>query len=120
MKYIILTNNKHVYNEMKHSELVKGSFRDVLVKAKKYVEEGHKLLVSPMPASIRMAYSPVRSLVIGSEVEEDNLYSLDLIENSIKKYDLLLGKRNVDYRNMSDYEFVDKELLNSALKELAR
>ena len=69
-----------------------------------------------MPASIRMVFSSVRSIVI----EDENCFdenSVLIIEESIDKYNLTMKNRNVDFKNVKDYEIVDLTLVESALEE---
>ncbi len=118
MKDIVVTNNKTIEKHDVEIITVDGEFRDVLVRARDLIHAGHKLLVSPLPASIRMFYSPVRSVVISQKTGEMDLESVSMIENAINLYDKSMGVRNVDYANQKDYEVLDKELLQSALAEL--
>ncbi|MDO5717828.1 MAG: GrdX family protein [Tissierellia bacterium] len=118
MKHIILTNNKTIVDDENQIVLVPGEFRDVLVEARNYIHLGHRLKVSPLPASIRMFYSPVRSVVISKEPSEIDSDSVIMIENAIEMYDKSLGERNIDYSNLNDYEIIDRQLLQSALTEL--
>lgn len=118
MKDIVVTNNKTIEKQDVEIVTVDGEFRDVLVKARDMIHAGHKLLVSPLPASIRMFYSPVRSVVVSHSSGEMDLDSVSMIENAINLYDKSMGTRNVDYVNQSDYEVLDYELLQSALAEL--
>lgn len=118
MKNIIVTNNKIVEEHNCELITISGEFRDVLVKARDMIHAGHRLLVSPLPASIRMFYSPVRSIVLSEKNEEIDVNSANMIENAIAMYDKSMGERNIDYKNLKDYEILDRELLQSAFNEL--
>ncbi len=119
MKITVITNNQRVSGDFEIL-WVDGSFRDVLIKARDMVYSGHNLLASPLPASIRGMYSPVRSIIVGSEAGSPATMEMEMIGDSIEKYDLILGERNVDYSNQEGYEIIDAELLKSALEELKR
>ena len=69
-----------------------------------------------MPASIRMVFSSIRSIVIEDENSFDE-NSVLIIEEAIDKYNLTMKNRNVDFKNVKDYEFVDLMLVESALEE---
>ena len=43
--------------------------------------------------------------------------SLNLIEDSIEKYKMTMKNRNIDFKNLSDYELVDLMLVETALEE---
>ncbi len=115
--YKVITNNKLVYDKYENAEYIDGDFKDVLIKTRDYVHIGAKLSQHPLPASIRMMFSPVRSVVI-KENEYDEKSNL-LIESCIEKYDKTMGKRKPDYQNKDDYELLDLSLTDSAIKELA-
>lgn len=115
--YKIITNNKKVYNAYSDVEFVEGSFRDVLMKTRDYVHLGYSLVQHPLPASIRMIFSPVRTIII-IDVENDFPSSI-MIENAIEKYDLTMGKREPDMVNEEDYKALDLSLTNSAIKEIS-
>lgn len=114
-KYLIVTNNHLVNAEDNELVLVDGDFKDVLNKVRDYVHTGYGLLTHPLPASIRMFHSPVRSILIS---HEEDINSIEFIESSIEKYDQILGKREPDYNNLADYEKIDLELLESSFEEL--
>ena len=69
-----------------------------------------------MPASIRMVFSSIRSIVIDDEktFDEDSIL---IIEEAIDKYNLTMKNRNIDFKNVKDYEVVDLMLVESALEE---
>lgn len=119
MAYVILTNNNTFDSAPKGIEIqrVEGLFKDVLLAARKLIHLGYKLEVSPLPASHRMLLSPVRTLVLSEGTIPDQ-QSMMLIEKELDKYQVTMGVREPDMRNLNDYEFVDKDLALSALEEL--
>ncbi|MGX7109558.1 GrdX family protein [Facklamia miroungae] len=114
---MILTNNLTV-NESGNKILVEGDQLDVLKKARDFIHKGHYLITSPLAASGRMHFSPVRSILISDKPEGDNTQSLLAIENSIELLQNSLAMHTVDYKNKEDYEFIDYELLKVALHEV--
>ena len=95
---------------------VEGSFLDVLIKVRDLVHEGVELVSHPLGASIRMLFSPYRSIVVGEEKEEINDLYVEIIENSIMNYKKHMDMRKVDKENSYSYALIDKELLSSTLK----
>lgn len=116
--YLIVTNNKTVLKEFENTLEVEGNFMDVLEKTRELVYLGHKIVSYPLAASIRMMYSPVRSILVSSVSDETvDSKSIEIIDSSIEKYRITMGKRNVDARNKDDYEIIDYDLIISAISE---
>lgn len=117
MDYIIITNNELVKNTRENAVFVEGDYIDLLMKLRDYIHIGHKLISYPLGASIRMIYSPVKSVLISSDKGEFDENSLEILEGGIEKYKAIMGDRNIDYKNKGDYEIIDRELLDSAIEE---
>lgn len=117
MDYIIITNNELVKNTRENAVFVEGDYIDLLMKLRDYIHIGHKLISYPLGASIRMIYSPVKSVLISSDKGEFDENSLEILEGGIEKYKAIMGDRNIDYKNKGDYEVIDRELLDSAIEE---
>ena len=115
--FLIVTNNSKVLDEFSNVIHVEGDFKDVLKKTRDMVHIGYKMVSYPLAASIRMMYSPTRSILISSQPQEVDEISMEIIEDSIQKYDVTMGQRNVDVRNRSDYEIIDYDLIISAIRE---
>lgn len=101
--------------------IVQGSYYDVLVAARDLVYQGHELLVHPLFASIRMLFSPVRTIILSDSRKQpnaDNEYSMSLIGDAIIKYNHLLKNRTPDFEHTADYELLDFELFQQAKREL--
>lgn len=119
VEYSIITNNPTVAGKYVNVIFVEGTVEDVLVKTRNLVQSGSSLITHPLPASIRMMYTPYRSVIIGKAAEgEDNFLQLQIVEESITKYKRIIEYRNVDYRNKIDYEKLDECLLINALHEM--
>lgn len=117
MDFTIVTNNTIVKDNYENIIFVEGDFFDVLLEVRNYIHLGHELISYPLGASIRMMYSPIRSILISKELKDIDENSIEVIENSIEKYKLTMGERNVDERNRRDYEVIDYELIKSAICE---
>ena len=125
MGYKIVTNNPKVESQYKDVIFVNGNFEDVLLRVRDLVHAGHELINHPLGASIRMFYSPYRSIIIGEKMigqKEKNINNIyvETIENSIENYRKHMEGRIPDTKNNEDYSLIDSELLVSALGEHER
>lgn len=116
--FMILTNNSIVLEKYTNTIQVDGDFIDVLNKAKELVNEGYKLISYPLGASIRIMYSPIRSILVSKEKQDIDLDSMQIINSSIEKYKITMGIRKSDKRNRSDYEVIDYDFIISAINEI--
>lgn len=116
---MILTNNK-IIKEKYNNSWVEGDQRSVLYKARDLIHKGHKLITSPLAASGRMHYSPIRTIILSEEPGDIDLMSVEAIESGIIKLETALGRHSVDHRNFEDYQIIDFELFEGALKEIER
>lgn len=123
MKFIVVTNNNSLieseedFSDVIDYVFIEGNFLDVLVIVRNLIHMGHKLISHPLGASIRIMFSPVRSILLSDEKYDLDILSMEVIESSIDKYKATMENRNIDFRNKEDYEFIDIELLKSALDE---
>jgi hypothetical protein len=115
--FVIVTNNPQVVEDLGKVELVDGSFEDVLIKVRDLVYQGHQLISHPIGASMRMLFSPYRSVIVGRERSEAKEVFALTIESSIDTFRRSTANRNVDYVNADDYARIDLELLKEAIKE---
>lgn len=120
MGHYIVTNNPLVKNDYENIIFIDGSFMDVLIKTRDLVYLGHELINHPLGASIRMFYSPYRSIIVGDKPDVSNQYFMETIENGIENYKKHMEVREPDITNSEDYSVIDNELLISALKEHER
>lgn len=114
---MILTNNDLIDNENR-VVFIEGFTRDVLLQARDLIHKGHTLLTSPLAASGKMNYSPIRSIVLSDNPDGNNSESILLIENAVARINKILKTRNFDYENIDGYKLIDSELLFSALDEI--
>ncbi|MEY8417134.1 GrdX family protein [Tissierella praeacuta] len=120
MNYQIVTNNPNVKDSYNQVIFVEGSFEDVLFKVRDLVHTGFELINHPLGASIRMFFSPYRSIIIGEKLQKTNDIHIETIENSISNYKKHMKVRRPDIVNAEDYALIDSELLKSSLDEFKR
>lgn len=120
MRYIVLSNNPQVREKVKNIKFVNGNMRDVLIEARDLVQGGAELITHPLGASLRMLFSPYRSIVMEEKEAHINYDHLETIENSIIKYDQHLGVRKEDINHSEDYALIDFKLLESAFNEMSK
>ncbi|MDY0235443.1 MAG: GrdX family protein [Gudongella sp.] len=113
----IISNNPTVKEEFQNVVFVEGGFLDVLIKVRDLVYTGHELINHPLGASIRIMFSPYRSIMVGDKTTSNNQYFMETIENSIINYKKHMEVRLVDNDNNEDYRYIDKDLLMSAIRE---
>ena len=118
MNYLIVSNNPLVRLDFENMIFVEGSYEDVLIKVRDLVYEGVELVSHPLTASMRMLYSPYRSIILGNKNNKVDPFHMETIENSIIDYRKNLKNRKVDWKNKDDYAFVDYELLKSTFRDL--
>ena len=118
MNYLIVSNNPLVRLDCENMIFVEGSYEDVLIKVRDLVYEGVELVSHPLTASMRMLYSPYRSIILGNKNNKVDPFHMETIENSIIDYRKNLKNRKVDWKNKDDYAFVDYELLKSTFRDL--
>lgn len=114
---LVVSNNPQID---KVDIYVEGGFLDVLIRCRDLVYLGHRLLVHPLFASIRMIYSPLRTLMLSPETfsHKENQDSEILIADAIEKYQRTMGQRKEDRIHFDDYAKVDKSLHEQAIREL--
>jgi hypothetical protein len=117
MKNLIITNNPAVVEKVDNVFFVDGSVEETLIKVRDLVHEGYELISHPLAASLRMMFSPFRSVIIGKKAEKVDAFSAEIIEDSIIKYKMHMDFRKRDAANGNDYQVIDLILLESALDE---
>lgn len=120
MNYQIVTNNPNVRKDYEEVTFVEGSYEDVLFKVRDLVHSGYELINHPLGASIRMFFSPYRSIIVRGKSEKAKDIYVETIENSIENYKKHMEVRKPDIVNGEDYALIDAELLKSALNEYER
>lgn len=92
-----------------------SSVEEVLTKVRDMVHQGHELVSHPLAASLRMLFSPYRSLIVGKKNKKVDFEYAEIIEDSITKYKRHMATRVGDKTNSDDYQKVDLLLLEVAL-----
>ena len=120
--YVVTNNPLFFESEFRtfrtfRTEVVNGSFEGVLLKVRDMIHQGHELISHPLGASIRMMYSPYRSVLVGEKTDKMNSFYVEVIEGSIETYRKNTGHRNIDLKNEKDYALIDQHLLMEAVKE---
>lgn len=116
MNCLIVTNNPRVSESFRNTLFVEGTFEDVLVKVRDLVHQGVELISHPIGASIRMLFSPYRSIIVGEKNNVINSSHIEIIESSIINYRNINEGRKTDIKNAEDYAFIDAELLKASIK----
>lgn len=117
--YVVTNNPIFFESEFRtfRTKRVDGSFEDVLLLVRDMVHQGYELISHPLGASIRMMYSPYRSILVGEKTETLNSFFAEVIENSIEMYRKNTEHRIIDHKNEKDYALIDQHLLLEAVKE---
>lgn len=120
MNRFILTNNPRVKSNYENTIFIQGTYEDVLIKARNMAHEGYEIISHPIGASIRMLYSPYRSIIIGEQKEQLNPYHIEVIESSMMNYKNIMKDRKEDVDNAKDYSVIDEELLKASIEACER
>jgi hypothetical protein len=117
MANLIVTNNPAVAEREANILFVAGSTEETLVKVRDLIHEGYELISHPLAASLRMMFSPFRSVILGKQSTKVDLVSVEIIEDSIIKHKKHMDFRKQDTANGEDYKMIDLILLEAALAE---
>ena len=115
---MVVTNNP-LLKEEEGVLFVDGTFRDVLVKVRDMVYEGHELISHPLFASSRMMFSPFRTILVGEKRDRPSDFECQVIEDSIMSYDVATARRNRQPEHDDDYAYLDHSLYLSTLEEIS-
>ena len=123
---IILTNNPDVEESLKDKNVLRidGTYRDVLIRARDLVHQGHRLLTHPLMGSLKPNETPYRTIAVSSEKGALDTDSLLLIENAIETFDKFAQVTrpdrgiNTPERMLADFRMIDLSLITSALENL--
>ena len=122
--YLLVTNNRLCFEKYRDrvrvDYLEDGSYLDVLVRARDYVQKGSRIETHPMAGSIKPNQTPFRSVLLsdrkmdGDEVIENEL----MIEDAVLMTKKFLSDRSVrkwDESIVNDFRQVDLELISGAI-----
>ncbi len=117
MKHLIITNNPLVAEKYENVLWTEGSVEKTLIIVRDFIHQGYELVSHPLAASLRMLFSPYRSVIISNKKAKFNFEHAQIIEDSIIKYKNHMDLRKTDERTRDDYKKVDLLLLEAALSE---
>ena len=125
--YLLVTNNRLCFEKYRDrvrvDYLEDGSYLDVLVRARDYVQKGSRIETHPMAGSIKPNQTPFRSVLLsdrkmdGDEVIENEL----MIEDAVLMTKKFLSDRPVrkwDESIVNDFRQVDLELISGAIDRI--
>ena len=125
--YLLVTNNRLCFEKYRDrvrvDYLEDGSYLDVLVRARDYVQKGSRIETHPMAGSIKPNQTPFRSVLLsdrkmdGDEVIEKEL----MIEDAVLMTKKFLSDRPVrkwDESIVNDFRQVDLELISGAIDRI--
>lgn len=115
----IISNNPQVRENCENVCYFDCAVADILVIARDLVYEGYELISHPMAASIRLIFSPYKSIILGRKLPRVNYSHAQVMEAGIEKYRLLLSARSFADKGDIDYRDMDYILLKNALAEAA-
>ena len=119
---IIVTNNIKVsnkYSDYNVQYIDSESMYEVLIAVRDLIHRGYKLLTHPIVSSIKPYETPYKSVALSKGSELD-LYSLELIENSIEltKNFLDKPKRKLTKEIDDDFRLIDYKLVIGAIESI--
>lgn len=118
-KVFILSNNPMVWRDFPGTNKLEGTLRDVLLQARNFIHQGHRLINHPLAGSVKPNETPYKSLVLSSSKDPLDYNSLCLIESAIEVTDKLpLLERNWGEKVDQDFQFIDLTLLRTAIEQL--
>ncbi len=123
MKYILVTNNRKVYNFYKETDeviyLKEGRFMDVLDLVRDKVHKGHTLLTDPIMSNIADSKNPYKSIAISSSARLMDEKSMKFIEGAhsvAEKLEENGGEEKLSEEKLKEYRYVDLNLIREWVK----
>lgn len=119
-KIFILSNNPLVWQYYPQAVYIKSPLREVLVKARDYIHQGHRLVSHPLAGSVKPSETLYKSLLLTTTPSTLDYHSLQLIEEALATVDKLAPKqRNWGEKVKKDFQFIDYTLLITAIEHLS-
>ncbi|GLI55012.1 hypothetical protein PM10SUCC1_05270 [Propionigenium maris DSM 9537] len=123
MKYILVTNNRKVYNFYKETDeviyLKEGRFMDVLDLVRDKIHKGHTLLTDPIMSNIADSKNPYKSIAISSSAHIMDEKSMKFIEGAhsvAEKLEENGGGEKLSEEKLKEYRYVDLNLIREWVK----
>lgn len=122
--YLLVTNNKRCLEELKDRVRVefleKGSYLDVLLKVRDYIQNQYILETHPMAGSIKPNQTPYRSVLVSDRKtgQEEWLEGELMIEDAILQTEKFLHDRPTrtwTETMLEDFRQVDLDLIRNAI-----
>ena len=117
----ILTNNPLVAENYSERFPVQffpdGSDRDVLLRARDLVHNGHRILTAPLSGSVKPWETPYRSIMVTSAHDDAvDAFSLDIMERALAIIShSKRGPETIAESILHDFQIIDLSLIDSAL-----
>lgn len=125
--YRMITNNRlcrdKYGNQIQMEFLDGGSYMDVLLKTRDYIQKGWCLETHPMTGSLKPNQTPYKSILISDrKVDQDEFYSFEMtMENGImacEKFQKIRKTPDWPEHLREDYRIVDLSLIEGALQKI--
>lgn len=124
MNYVIVTNNRKVFNFFKETDeviyLKEYTIPKILEFVNEKCKEGHKLLSDPILYNLTNTLNPFKSILISKEILKNNISSIKMMEEVLeiqKKVEFFSAERFSDEKN-EEYRFIDLNLLQDSINKL--
>lgn len=128
----IITNNPSIAElNTKIQCTSRNHIEDVLMLTRDKVHLGGKIISHPLAGSVKPHETPYRSIIVLNNHDELDIESLNLIEQTIERYQALckanpthltLTDKGIDTRfpekQQTDFRFIDLQLIKSCLDSL--
>ena len=125
--YRIVTNNRlcrdKYGSQVEMDYLENGSYLDVLLKVKDYIQKGWCLETHPMTGSLKPNQTPYKSVMISNRpVDREDFYNQEItMENSVsicQKFQAIRKTPDWPEHLREDYREVDLSLIEGALQKI--
>ena len=125
--YRIVTNNRlcrdKYGSQVEMDYLENGSYLDVLLKVKEYIQKGWCLETHPMTGSLKPNQTPYKSVMISNRpVDREDFYNQEItMENSVsicQKFQAIRQTPDWPEHLREDYREVDLSLIEGALQKI--
>ena len=125
--YRIVTNNRlcrdKYGSQVEMDYLENGSYLDVLLKVKDYIQKGWCLETHPMTGSLKPNQTPYKSVMISNRpVDREDFYNHEItMENSVsicQKFQAIRQTPDWPEHLREDYREVDLSLIEGALQKI--
>jgi len=115
---ILVTNNPQVeaqFKDMFKVEFIDTDLIGVLAHVRDQVHKGHRLLTHPLMGSVKPNESPYKSVVISKAIEDLDIQSLNIIEESVQTAQKFAPKK-IPEKYLNDLQIVDLSLIRTAIQ----